>query len=106
MVMVLLFESIKPTYLIPNSTEEKIREILQEGVKGESPDKVSVEIKYRLVAENTVHSKVNERSNILKSKCWDATRRYMRYAGVFLFLMLVMWNAYKLYARPVTCCCP
>ena len=71
--MVLLFESLKPTYLIPNSTEEKIREILQEGVKGESPDKVSVEIKYRLVAENTVRSKVNERSNILKSKCWDAT---------------------------------
>ena len=65
MAMVLLFESLKPTYLIPNSTEEKIREILQEGVKGESPDKGSVEIKYRLVAENTVRSKVNERSNIL-----------------------------------------
>ena len=92
--------------MIPNSTETKIRETLQTGVKGESVDKVSVEIKYRLVAENAVRSKVNERSNILKSRCLDATRRYMRYAGVFLLLMLITWSAYKLYAHPVTCCCP
>lgn len=103
---VFLFESLKPTYLIPNSTETKIRETLQTGVKGESVDKVSVEIKYRLVAENAVRSKVNERSNILKSRCLDATRRYMRYAGVFLLLLLITWSAYKLYAHPVTCCCP
>lgn len=97
---VFLFESLKPTYLIPNSTESKIREILQDGDKGGSADKVSAELKYRLIALCAVRSKVNEYSNILKSRCWDATRRYMRYAGVFLLLMLLVAGAFKICVSP------
>ena len=97
---VFLFESLKPTYLIPNSTESKSRGILQEGDKGGSADKVSAELKYRLIAQCAVRSKVNEYSNILKSRCWDATRRYMRYAGVFLLLMLLVAGAFKICVSP------
>ncbi len=97
---VFLFESLKPTYLIPNSMESKIREILQDGDKGDSADKVSAELKYRLIAQCAVRSKVNEYSNILKSRCWDATRRYMRYAGVFLLLMLLVAGAFKICVSP------
>ena len=97
---VFLFESLKPTYLIPNSTESKIREILQNGDKGGSADKVSAELKYRLIAQCAVRSKVNEYSNILKSRCWDATRRYMCYAGVFLLLMLLVAGAFKICVSP------
>ena len=97
---VFLFESLKPTYLIPNSTESKIREILQDGDKGGSADKVSAELKYRLIAQCAVRSKVNEYSNILKSRCWDATRRYMCYAGVFLLLMLLVAGAFKICVSP------
>ena len=97
---VFLFESLKPTYLIPNSTESKIRENLQNGDKGGSADKVSAELKYRLIAQCAVRSKVNEYSNILKSRCWDATRRYMCYAGVFLLLMLLVAGAFKICVSP------
>ena len=97
---VFLFESLKPTYLIPNSTESKIREILQDGDKGGGADKVSAELKYRLIAQCAVRSKVNEYSNILKSRCWDATRRYMCYAGVFLLLMLLVAGAFKICVSP------
>lgn len=86
-----LIESFRPTFLIPDSAEKNVREILDKG------GDVATELKYRLVAQCGVRSKVNERSNILKSECWDATRRYMRYAGVFLLLLLITWNTYKLW---------
>lgn len=86
-----LIESFRPTFLIPNSAEKNVREILDKG------GNVATELKYRLITQCGVRSKVNEHSNILKSKCWDATRRYMRYAGVFLLLMLFTWSAYKLW---------
>lgn len=101
-----MLEGFRPTYLIPNSTEENIRKILQKQLTGDmNAEESCSEIKYTLIAACGVRSKVNEESNILKSMCWDATRRYMRYAGIFLLLMLITWSIYKLCASSVTCCC-
>lgn len=101
-----MLEGFRPTYLIPNSTEEDIRKILQKQLTGDmNAEESCSEIKYTLIAACGVRSKVNEESNILKSMCWDATRRYMRYAGIFLLLMLITWSIYKLCASSVTCCC-
>lgn len=101
-----MLEGFRPTYLIPNSTEKDIRKILQDRLTDKISDGESCnEIKYTLIAACGVRSKVNEVSNTLKSECWEAARRYMCYAGVFLLLMLVTWSMYKLYANPVACCC-
>lgn len=86
---IFLIESFSMTYLIPNSTEKKIREILEEKVD------VLNGVKYELIAENGVRSKVNEDSTKMKSKCWDASRRYMLWGGLFLLFMLVMESLLK-----------
>lgn len=84
-----LIESFSLTYLIPNSMEESVRKALQE--KGD----VSKGVKCCLIAENGVRSKVNEESTRMKSACWNVSRRYMLFGGLFLLFMLVMESLLK-----------
>ncbi len=86
---IFLIESFSLTYLIPNSMEESVRKALQE--KGD----VSKGVKCCLIAENGVRSKVNEESTRMKSACWNVSRRYMLWGGLFLLFMLVMESLLK-----------
>lgn len=104
--MVLLLNSFSITYKMPDSADKGIQNIL-DGKDCDGNESAEIksrplasEVKYQLISASSARSFANSESNKLKSRCWAASRKYMKIAGVFLLLMLLVAGAFKICVSP------